>query len=106
MPHSRPDDEWDPEAEAAEDADVAADDPDADPEGPQEIDLVAGDDEAETVACPHCGTDVYEDADRCPHCGEWIAAGGGGSTWPLWVAGVALVLILYLAYQSYGAGGG
>lgn len=100
MPHSRPDDEWDPEAEAAEDAG-------ADPEGPQEIDLVDGDDdETETVACPHCGADVYEDADRCPHCGEWIAAGGGGSTWPLWVAGIALVLILYLAYRSYGAGGG
>jgi len=98
MPPTRPDDDWDPHAEAD-----AGEDLEADPEGPQEIDLVRGDDDqSETVACTHCGADVYEDADRCPHCGEWITA-GGGSTWPLWVAGVAVLLMLYLAYRSYGA---
>ena len=30
------------------------------------------DDEAETVPCPSCGTDVYEDAPACPVCGEYI----------------------------------
>ncbi len=101
MPYPRPDDDWDPHAEA-DDAPDADADVETDPEGPQDIDLVdAGDDESETVACPHCGADVYEDADRCPRCGEWITA-GGGSHWPLWVAGVAVLLILYLAYRSYG----
>jgi uncharacterized paraquat-inducible protein A len=26
------------------------------------------DDESETVPCPSCGKDVYEDAAYCPHC--------------------------------------
>ena len=29
---------------------------------------------ADTIVCPHCGTDVYEDADRCPECGEYLIA--------------------------------
>ena len=29
-------------------------------------------DAAETLPCPACGTDVYEDADICPVCGEAI----------------------------------
>lgn len=32
------------------------------------------DDSSETVPCPTCGSDVYEDADRCPVCGEYITA--------------------------------
>jgi hypothetical protein len=30
------------------------------------------DDLTETVCCPNCGTDVYEDAEQCPKCGEYI----------------------------------
>ena len=30
------------------------------------------DDDSETVACPACGADVYEDSERCPACGEYI----------------------------------
>lgn len=31
-----------------------------------------GDDDIETVPCPDCGGEVYEDAVHCPHCGEFI----------------------------------
>ena len=27
---------------------------------------------AETVPCPECGAEVYEDAEQCVSCGEWI----------------------------------
>ncbi len=27
---------------------------------------------AETVPCPECGADVYEDAEQCPVCGSYI----------------------------------
>lgn len=30
------------------------------------------DDEPETIPCPNCGVDVYEDAVQCPVCGEYI----------------------------------
>ena len=31
-------------------------------------------DETETVSCPSCGADVYEDAPACPVCGEYVTA--------------------------------
>ena len=27
---------------------------------------------SETVPCPECGAEVYEDAEQCVSCGEWI----------------------------------
>jgi len=30
------------------------------------------DDETDVVPCPHCGAEVYEDAEQCPACGEYI----------------------------------
>ena len=30
------------------------------------------DDVTETVSCPNCGAEVYEDAVACPVCGEYI----------------------------------
>ena len=30
------------------------------------------DSDLETVACPKCGRQVYEEAEQCPHCGEYI----------------------------------
>lgn len=33
-----------------------------------------GEDDEETAVlpCPHCGAEVYEEAERCPHCGAYI----------------------------------
>lgn len=66
-----------------------------------------GDDDdapSETVRCPNCGADVYEDAEQCPGCGEYIVRGGGRPAWegkPVWwiVLGVIGVIatILFLS---------
>lgn len=58
------------------------------------------DDVTETVRCPNCGTDVYEDAEQCPSCGEYVVI--STSEWqgkPLaWVmvglAGIVAVIIV------------
>ena len=45
------------------------------------------DDFSETVPCPHCGTDVYEDAVRCPVCENYITRAGPAASWanrPWW----------------------
>jgi hypothetical protein len=49
-------------------------------------------DEAEVVACPNCGAEIYEDAEQCPACGEWVTH----STHPLagrawWFVGLGLI---------------
>ncbi len=61
------------------------------------------DDSAETVACPQCGADVYEDAEQCPVCGNYIVH-THDFLWtnrPLWwillgVLGIAAVIIALL----------
>ena len=46
------------------------------------------DDQTDTIPCPECGAEVYEDADQCPACGHYIVhdtrAWSGRSLW--WVA--------------------
>ncbi len=59
-----------------------------------------GDDEIETIPCPECGAEVYEDAPRCPYCGAYVTA--DTRPWsgrPLWwiILGVAGVLATILA---------
>ena len=62
------------------------------------------DDESETIPCPNCGTDVYEDAVQCPVCGEYITSGGrnlweGRSAWwiLLGLLGVGAVVWVLIA---------
>jgi len=71
-------------------------------EGPQSVDLeeLGEDDETEVVACPHCGREVYEDAERCPHCGQYIlpdqAHAAGGWVWAILVGLILAVLQFWL----------
>jgi hypothetical protein len=57
------------------------------------------DDASETVDCPHCGAEVYEDALRCPSCGEFISHSTSlfaGRPWwwiALGIAGVVAVIL-------------
>lgn len=60
----------------------------------------------ETVPCPHCGAQVYEDAVRCPTCGTYITHDTGvWSGRPLWwiVLGLIGVLAAALALAGYSA---
>jgi hypothetical protein len=38
------------------------------------------DDGADTTPCPHCGEEVYENAERCPHCERYLV-GVEGTDW-------------------------
>jgi hypothetical protein len=33
-----------------------------------------GNPETDTIRCPECGTDVYDDAVQCPSCGHYLEA--------------------------------
>lgn len=51
----------------------------------------------ELVACPSCGVEVYEDAERCPACGDYIVHAAGGHPWkdrPLWWIALGLLGIV------------
>lgn len=50
------------------------------------------DDEDDTVPCPNCGSDIYEDAEQCPICNEYITHGSQLS--PHWKMTSATLLIL------------
>lgn len=62
-----------------------------------------GDDlaESETIPCPACGADVYEDAEQCPACGEYITrdtrAWSGKPAWwiLLGLAGIIAVIVVF-----------
>ena len=60
----------------------------------------------ETLPCPQCGGDVYEDSDRCPHCGSYVVFSthpfAGRAWW--WIAlGVLGVVSLILTLAIAGA---
>jgi len=66
------------------------------------------DDEATaTVACPHCGAQVYEDAEYCPVCDSYITPGGNAiSGRPLWwillgLAGIIATLVVLSGFLSW-----
>ena len=65
------------------------------------VDHQAEDDRSETLPCPACGAEIYEDAEQCPACGQYVVRqtrvlfGKGGCYALLAVAGiVAVVLVL------------
>jgi len=71
-----------------------------DDEYPEESD----DDTTETVACPHCGAEIYEDTVRCPVCEDYITPGANANSQrPLWwiVLGLAGVLATLLALSGF-----
>lgn len=43
------------------------------------------DDVPDLIACPACGEEIYEDAERCPYCGEYVVHSTSAlSGRPLW----------------------
>lgn len=40
--------------------------------------------DTDTVTCPHCGAEVYEDAVQCPECGNYLTFSGSPlAGWPV-----------------------
>ncbi len=60
----------------------------------------------DTIECPACGADVYEDADQCPVCGEFLIPDtrvwAGKPTW--WIALGMLGIIVLVAALILGMG--
>ena len=69
-----------------------------DEEYPEEDDF--DDESTDTVPCPQCGVDVYDDAPQCPNCGAYITY--NTSVWsgrPAWwivlgLLGIAAALVI------------
>jgi uncharacterized protein (DUF983 family) len=49
-----------------------------------------------TVACPHCGKDIYDDVHQCPHCSMNISPGDFKKPVPAWV--VILVILTIISF--------
>ena len=47
----------------------------------------------DTVPCPNCGSDIYEDAEQCPICSEYITH--GSQIRPHWKWTSAALLFLF-----------
>jgi hypothetical protein len=46
-----------------------------DDQGPSPEDIARFGDDDRTGYCPHCGEEVWDDAERCAKCGQWMAGG-------------------------------
>jgi hypothetical protein len=60
----------------------------------------ADDEQSDTMPCPYCGAEVYEDSPRCPACGEYISQEDAPARRkPGWIiVGVLLCLAAALAW--------
>ena len=60
----------------------------------------APDDQDSTIPCPHCGEDVYDDAEQCPHCGQYLSEETAPrSARPWWIlVGVAICIVIVVAW--------
>ena len=56
--------------------------------------------EPETLPCPSCGAEVYEETQRCPHCGDWIMplAASSRRKSTLWIVAAILMLLAILVF--------
>ena len=64
-----------------------------DPEAPDDADLGPDDDSAETVPCPYCGADVYEQAEVCSRCGAYISTEDAPARKPTWMVIASLAVL-------------
>jgi hypothetical protein len=62
---------------------------------------LGGDDDAGTIACPHCGREMFDDVEQCPHCGMYLSdedAPRRQLPWWIWLglAGAAFVVLRWV----------
>jgi len=70
------------------------DDDEAEPwSGDRDEDLDA-EDAGDTLPCPLCGREIFDDAEQCPQCGQYIGGSDQpGTGRPLWVVVTVLVVL-------------
>jgi hypothetical protein len=61
----------------------------------------ADDDRDATIPCPHCGAEIYDDAEQCPACGEYLSdEDAPAARRPWWILiGVAICLAIVVAWS-------
>jgi predicted nucleic acid-binding Zn ribbon protein len=65
-----------------------------DPENPDESDMDDDDEDGPAlVACPRCGAEISEDAERCPRCGSYLSQEDARPRKPVWMVAAAVALI-------------
>jgi len=53
-------------------------------------------DETETICCPNCQEEIYEEAAQCPYCGSYVLEEQFPSK-PPWVILTAILLLVLMA---------
>jgi uncharacterized protein (DUF983 family) len=63
------------------------------------------DEDDATIACPHCGAQIYDDTEQCPQCGKYLSEEDAPAKLPpLWILiGVAICILIVVAWML-GAG--
>jgi hypothetical protein len=65
----------------------------------------SSDDDDTTIPCPHCGAEIYDDAERCPECGEYLSHENAPTTSnkPWWIViGVLFCLAIVILWAIAG----
>ena len=57
------------------------------------------DDDVETVACPYCRRQIYEDAERCPYCERYISDQDAPLFRKPWWMLLGVAVCLYIVYR-------
>ena len=56
--------------------------------------------ESDTLSCPTCGREVYEDAEQCPACGTYMTHRSQLSPLWRWTAVVLLACLVYWVWST------
>jgi hypothetical protein len=62
-------------------------------------DYGAQDDDEPMEPCPHCGEEIYEDAQRCPHCGQYVSQEDSPRRPKPWWIVIGAILGLYAVFR-------
>jgi hypothetical protein len=62
------------------------------------------DDSEATMPCPHCGEEIYDDAEQCPACGRYLSdEDSPAQSQPWWILiGVAICILIVIAWMIAG----
>lgn len=62
------------------------------------------DDDDTTIPCPHCGADIYDDAEQCPACGHYLTdEDAPAKPQPWWILiGVSICILIVIAWMLGG----
>ena len=60
--------------------------------------------DALAIDCPHCGAEIYDDAERCPECAKCLSDEEAPAKLPpLWILiGVAVCILIVVAWMLGG----